>query len=79
MFATFVVCGLLAGSLHVRGGVGRVRAPVIRVRGRCGLDMLCAGCGAGFLDSSWGGDRLPALGRRAGSGWKDEPTQTSIM
>ncbi len=78
MFATIVVCGLIAGSsLHVWSGAGRVRAPVMR--GRCGLDMQCAGCGAGYIDSSRGGDGLPALGRGAGSGWKGEPAQTSKL
>ena len=65
------------GSLHVWSGTGRVRAPVIRVRAGSGLDMQCAGCGAGFLDSLRGGDGLPALGHGAGSGSKGEPAQTS--
>ncbi len=76
MFATFVVWWLIAGSLRVGSMAGQVRAQVLRMRGRCGLDMQCAGCGVGFLDSSRVGTGYPhwvAGQGRAGN----YPTQTS--
>ncbi len=78
MFATIVVCGLIAGSsrAHYMFGAGQ---------GGYGLQLYGCGAGAGwtcwtcYLDRSQGGDGLPALGCGAGSVWKGEPAQTSLL